>query len=477
MPKQPGRSQMRYKKMNRMGVMRYRYLLTIPILIAAIAITAWIRLPPLEMKRFRPIHYGVNNPLMGWAIDAKSDPELVNVPHTLVHAQLTWRELEPERGEYDFEAFEQLNHIDIWRARGMRGVLRFVMDVPSEHAHMDIPQWLFDELGEAAGGPYQTARGMGFSPDYGEFTLMAAHKRAIEAMGARYNDDPFFAFVELGSIGHNGEWWVDENAPPLPLMLQVRDYFNDYGMAFPNTRLMATSPYQSAKLLQAGLYNPYFGEAERSWDWLDLALYGGYEKQLGVELRGAGIESYKSMPHAAQFSPLIDAEALLSQRPERLIDQLKESHATYISKPPAESLSDQIKDNMSIVHEAMGYRLWVRSVQWQRGARGGESLPIGLQIRNGGAAPMSESWPVRVLLLNESGDRVATKLTRIDTRKLMPGETKINESIDVPIDLPKGEYRLAIEIIDPATGEAAVQWAMYSDRIGLVSVLGNVKIG
>ena len=473
----PARTDARYRRMRALGVGRYRSLLAIPLLLAAIVVVAWIKLPPLETARYRPIRYELNNPLMGWAMPAQTDPSSALIPHTLVHATLSWRDFEPREGEYDFAGFEENCHMKAWRERGMRMILRFVMDVPGDVAHRDIPDWLYEKMGDSPPGAYQTPSGQGFSPDYADFTLMAAHKKAIAALGERYDSDPFVAFVEMGSIGHNGEWWVDVDAgvPGLPLLLQVRDYFADYSAAFEHTSMLAVGPYQSARLLQLGLFNPFLGDMDRTWDWLDMVNYGGYEPQMGTELRGMG-EYYHTAPSGAQFSRRVAAEGLIVQSPERLIEQLRESHTTYISGAPIVGATDELAGNMRIIHEAMGYRLWIRSAQWQSGAYCGESVPISLDIRNSGVAPMSQSWPVRLVLLDEEGRVVAGKLTRIDTRKLMPGESRTNESIDVPIDLPAGEYRLGIAIVDPASGEPAVEWAMVTEREGLISILGRMSI-
>ncbi len=471
----PARAVARYKKLRSFGVHRYRYLAAVPLLLLAIAVVAWIKLPPLATARYRPVRYELNSPLMGWAVPATIEPGSADMAHTLVHATLTWRELEKTEGVYDFTAFEERNHLAAWRALGVRMVLRFVLDEPGEPLHMDVPDWLLPRM-EEPGAFYELDFGAGFSPNYASYELQQAHNAALSAIGARYNDDPFVAFVEMGSLGHGGEWWVDASVAPLPLLLQVRPYFSAYSSAFPDTALLAVSPYQSVKLLQAGLYNPFLGDLDRTWDWLDMANYGGYEAQLGTDLRGMG-EFYKAVPSGAQISRRASAESLLLQSPERLLEQVRECRATYISGAPATGLSDALLSNLRIADEAMGYRLWVRSAQWQRAARRGESVPMSLYLRNSGVAPMCQSWPVRIVLTDVDGNEVAGKVSGIDVRKVLPGESRFNESIDVPIDLPVGAYALGIQIVDPMTGEAGVELAMVSERFGLTSVLGWIEVG
>ncbi len=43
---------------------------------------------------------------------------------------ITWAELEPAEGKYDWEKIERENQTDRWREEGKHLVLRFVCDIP-----------------------------------------------------------------------------------------------------------------------------------------------------------------------------------------------------------------------------------------------------------------------------------------------------------------------------------------------------------
>lgn len=466
----------RYQRMRSLGVPRYRYLMMVPVLLLAIVLTAWIKMPPLDTVRYRPVRHALNNPLTGWAVDASIEPGTAEFSHTLVHATLTWREFEPVEGEYDFDSFERNNHFAKWRELGYRVILRFVLDEPSADASADLPEWLMAQMGDDWGTYYESAYGYGFSPDYADDFLQMKHGQAISALGAKYNNDPFVAFVELGSLGHNGEWWVDTEAgvPVLPLWTQIRNYIAAYSFAFTDTAMLATNPYQPVKLLQAGLYNPFLGDADETWNWVDMATYGGYEDQIGTDLKGMG-EFFKTAPSGGQLAHGAQSEMLMTSNPERLIDQVRECHTTYISNVAATGNSEQTLSNMRIIQETMGYRFWVRSAQWQKLIKRGENMPLTLYIRNSGVAPMSQSWDVVICILKDDRE-VFSSVSSIDTHGIQPGETVFNENIDVPIELEPGEYELGLYVRDPATGEPAVELAMVTKRQGLISVLGGFEI-
>ena len=94
---------------------------------------------------FRQSNQPLVNPLMGYAPWAQS----TKVENTsLVYIGLTWREIEPEPGVYDWEAFEEEYSIAHWRQQNKRYVFRLMCDEPSEESHMDIPDWLYEATGD-----------------------------------------------------------------------------------------------------------------------------------------------------------------------------------------------------------------------------------------------------------------------------------------------------------------------------------------
>ena len=102
------------------------------------------------------------NPLMGYAPCAWE--ETIGEDISLLYMDITWAELEPEEGKYDWEKIERENQTDRWREEGKHLVLRFVCDIPGEEKHMDIPQWLYDKT-DHAGTWYDMEYGKGYAPD------------------------------------------------------------------------------------------------------------------------------------------------------------------------------------------------------------------------------------------------------------------------------------------------------------------------
>lgn len=100
---------------------------------------------------------------------------------TLRYLGLTWRQLEPEEGAYAWETIEQTCHLAELRAQGVHLVLRISCDEPGDEAHLDIPDWLYEQTG--TGRWYDIAYGKGYAPDYTDPVFFAAHERLLRAVG------------------------------------------------------------------------------------------------------------------------------------------------------------------------------------------------------------------------------------------------------------------------------------------------------
>lgn len=466
-------SDRRRRQLDELGVRKLRYLWALPVLALLIALAATLRTPPRTVAQPRPLEGALINPLMGWALDARAQEDWAG---TLVYAQLSWKDFEPEEDRYDFERFERENQLDKWWAEDKRLVLRFVSDVPGAEDHRDIPDWLYERM-DGAGTRYDTPAGRGFSPDYGHPVFMARHLKAMRALGERYNGNDRVAYIEVGSLGHDGTWWVDREhgVEPLPLTGVVSDYLWHYTLFFPDTMLLMRRPYQESEMLGSGLYNTRLGDEDATWDWLNMIRFGGYDDQVDVDTIGRE-DFWKQGPSGAHLASGVNLEWTLTEGLSKLERQLSESHADYVAGLTGQTaLSEQARAGLERATQSMGYRLWVLHASWPSQTRPDYRLAVDALVRNDGVAPMVRSWPVELSLLRE-GEVAAREITGLDTRQLMPGETPVRLSISLPLELAPGQYQLALAILDPATGLPAVKLAMEGGRADLRYVLGEVKV-
>lgn len=472
---------LRETKLRPMGIGGYRSLSVIPLMVALVMLAAWLRAPQTAAESYRPLETEALDPLSGWAIRADSRDQAGALDTSLVYAEVTWAELEPEEGQFAFDAFEERNSLAEWWAEGKRMILRFIADAPGEEGHMDIPRWLYEALGGEgfAGQFYETSSGAGFAPDYSNVLLREAHRRVILALAERYNGHPGVAYIEIGSLGWEGEWMVDltqEEANELPTSTISREYAWHYTSAFTDTLMLMRRPYKEVQLLQVGLYNPQLGDFEATWDYLDVIRSGGYDTQIETDLLGMP-EFYTLSPSGAHIPARLDLERLLTVDKEELTRQIVESRLSYaVIEGDISSLSGEAMESLREIEPLLGYRLWVRSAEWDCRVRSGVRSKVILCLRNDGVAPLHAGWPVELALFD--GEKlVCSQRTGLDSSMLQPGDTELMGWIDVPDAVRPGAYTLKLAIVDPATGEPGVYLTMDEcNPDTLWTELGGIEI-
>ena len=388
------------------------------------------------------------NPLIGNVAWANEDADHEQ-PFTLVYANLTWAELEPEEGRFDFASFEKKNRFDRWRAEGKQLILRFVMDVPSQNRHADIPDWLIDRVG---GTYYNISYGRGYCPDYTSEVLIEAHARVIHALGQRYDSDPFVAYVELGSLGHWGEWHIHNKAGQMPGEA-IRDrYAQVYKDAFTQTPLMMRRPFRFAAYNGIGLYNDAAGQPKDTQIWLDWIANGGAYDATGET------DALVPMPNAWMTSPIggelttnMKKTAHLRDALEQSLSLFERSHTSWIGPGSFVDIARNGEDQAALdqLVRRIGYRLRISSATIDTDAH-----TLSLEWTNDGVAPFYHDWKPCIRLTEADGTQriIALNMHLID---VLPGEFTT-----VQATLPTVSCKIEVGIVDPIHDKPGVTLAM-----------------
>ncbi len=446
------------------------YVLLIPVLLmfaaCASAVTVAITYPASGRE--------LVNPYMGnvaWANDASEREQ----PFTLVYAGLLWSDFEPGEGVYDFESFEKANHFDKWRLEGKHVILRFVMDQPGNRSHRDIPDWLFTKTGKD-GEAYRISYGRGYNPNYENPVLIEAHAKAIAAIGERYGQDPLIAYVELGSLGHWGEWHVHDKLRPLPLS-PIRDlYVAPYLAAFPKARLMMRRPFSIAAQNNMGLFNDASGEAKATEAWLSWIEKGGtYDQTEEGNALASMADAWRTAPIGGELSTSIKDTTLLGNMLDDVLRLFERSHTSWIGPGSFVNIKrgGEYQKALDQLNRTIGYRLRVEESEVLQTADG--SVHVDLTWVNDGIAPFYFDWIPSLRIAG--GDGAGTILyLDMKLRDVQPGETiPVSLSIDKAV-LPEGKCTVYAGIVDPVTGDAGIELAMDTARQGKWYELFQLKL-
>ena len=458
--------------LNSMGnitVKRMGIVCCVSVLVILIAMIAVRRIIPSKTCTYGDTGEVYNNPMMGFAPNADYVEAVGN--NTLVYVDVTWRELEPLEGVYDYERIEEDNFLEMWRRLGKKVVFRFMCDEPSDVEHMDIPDWLYEKTGD--GTFYDTLYGKGYSPNYANETFIEAHARAIEALGRRYGQDSFFCFIELGSVGHWGEWHVkyDEGIKRLPGEDVLLRYVTPYVSAFPDAKLLMRRPFSYVADLGLGVYNDMTGHEEDTDEWLEWLWDGGTysEPETPIELTAVQ-EVWDNAPVGGEFTSSYSMEYMLTENLCKTLELIEKSHMTFIGPKCPIACDEEIRfpDEVSRVKKSLGYRIGVNRcrISYNRITKNAKVL---ISLKNYGTAPMYKDWKVCLYLMGEDGQIIERYETDIELTKLAGGErTECTVKAAMPGNAmySDGVPVFFIGIENPDTGQPEVYMDMDSPRRG-----------
>ncbi|MGN0355113.1 MAG: DUF4832 domain-containing protein [Muricoprocola sp.] len=409
----------------------------------------------------------VTNPLKGfvaWGENYREDPWV-----SFAYVPVYWNLLEPEEGKYDFEELEERCHFKKWGENHVRLILRVVADSPSEERHMDIPQWLYEKMGEA-GDWYDSDYGKGFSPDYRSTVFQEAHAKLIQALADRYGENPQVAFLQLGSLGHWGEWHVNTEAgiEQFPYQNVTDQYVQDYLNCFPASKLLLRRSYEIGAREGLGLYNDSFGDEKSHKLWLSW-IKDGYVSDQNQEKLSGMPDFWKKAPSGGEFATSEETDWYFNpEQFDTTMQLLLQSHTTFLgpNAPKYDECSGEIKQNVEILLQNMGYCLGIRQCTLKREFFS-RKLNLELVWENAGIAPLYQDWPIYLELRDEEGKMVWSNVYESNLSSWTPGTHIFSCELTGAEKLPKGEYTLYAGIMDPWVGESTVTLDMAASEMDL----------
>lgn len=443
-----------------------------------------------EQIRYQSSDAQFVNPLIGYMQNAERSKPYTET--SLVYIDLTWRELEPERGQFDWAAIAESNHLSRWRAEGKHAVLRFVCDLPRKEAHRDIPDWLYAATGD--GMDYDIDYRRGYCPNYANAVFREEHHRALREIGRYFTENwgAFVSYVELGSLGHWGEWHVKyaDGLPYLPKTEIRKEYVDAYTEAFPNARLLSRRSFQEMPA-GTGIYNDVTGnvpETERLLRELsEGADFGSAQEEGAIKPLS---EIWNSAPVGGEYTSNLSMEDMLNRDFRSTLKLIEDSHPSFLGPKIPDmraaaddddrKLSETALLNARKIQGMLGYRyrvteigisdaatedgVWTTLYKLLTGQMGTPQTykSVRVTLRNDGLAPMYFDWPVKLYLM-KTGDRTQCTTYPLGGLQLtkIPENAEASAEVLIPADELDAEHtQLYIGIEDPETGKPSVQLAM-----------------
>ena len=412
--------------------------------------TKFSGLPRGVKVEFKECDRLIVNPFTGYMTWAE-DTNPLSRPLSLAYVPIFWSQLEPRKGEYAFEQLEERMQFARWREENVRFVLRFISDYPQKDGGMEIPDWLYNEL-DGDGDAYNVAYGSGFSPNYANPVFLENHERVMKALGKRYDNSEDVAFIEIGSLGHYGEWHIkaEDGLIPFPKKNITDIYVGHYLSAFKNKKLLMRRSYPIAKSKRLGLYNDMIGDERATEEWIDWYTYGYKSVQTG--------ESLPSMPDFWKYAPSggeISSNTLINNYFGTLYPKVKEqtvaSHTSFIGPCSPVNVSKIFGQyaNIDDFEKTLGYRFALRSAEYGGSVSCGQPLKVTLVMENVGIAPFYYDWKLEYFIADSKNRILKRQKSQLDITAVLH---KVTDRISLDTKgVEEGRYALWVGITNPNT--------------------------
>jgi hypothetical protein len=283
-------------------------------------------------------------------------------------------------------------------------------------------------------------------PDFTDPVFMNhAHDLMLD-FGAKYNGHPAIDHIDVGWIGHWGEWHfteAEDYGSSMPDYATKKQYLDWMMEAFPDTRLIAQ--VNDIDMLKYGTENGMgwradcFGDMRDGWNHMD-NMYPEHTQVAGAE------DVWMNAPVAFETCGWVEHWLILGYDVNEIIDRgLNDFHMSVLnikSRP----IPQEWIDEFEYFQKKMGYRLVLKRLVHMEYASPGETISFHSKWENKGVAPPYLDYPVRYRLRDASDETVAEWESEADIMEWLPGEYEIDDSFRIPDTIDYGDYWIDVSI-------------------------------
>ncbi len=437
--------------------------------------------PVVEVREIRPaLLQGkyLANPGIGWQADGDvSSP--VDLPETVAYADrrtISWRTLNPAKGEYDWSALDA--ELDQATAAGEQFSFRVYSMAGQLSGGQRMPQWVLKE------GVALTPSG---EPDYSNCVYQQRWGEFVDALVQRYDGNPNIAFIDISGYGDFNEWsWQDQTQ-------WDEEWKNAYQNGSPDPAAFKTLDGQARRRLADMFIGGSFSQhacrdGHGRTSLVDYAYPGFRQTQLVMPFAGINQSTqyvhwrrsdvgfrYDCLGRSADDRLVLDAARNAWQRAPVVFELCSQeqfsmaSALTVLQRTHGSLVHDnghnQDVEKLRALLSNVGYRYALRSASLAESPRAGGQLSLSMIWQNLGWAPsypgMGQNFQLHLLLVDASGQQAPIdEIVPVDIAAWMPAEdllqsppeNKVDFTLSLPTRLRTGAYELKVAIIDQRTG-------------------------
>ena len=412
------------------------------------------------------------NPGMGFTTMSAFDGDVEGHPRsTVAYWRFYWDRIEPEDGLYQWDIIDTI--IETATLRGQKVGLGIMP------ANGSAPQW-YRDLGVKGFDYTPESGGRSWMPDHNDPLYLEYMGRLVKEMGERYDGHPGIDHVDIRSVGHWGEWHFGFINPRPQVKPEIRralvDIYLDNFRETPLIMLIGGGSeltyaiengagWRADCLGDLGFFSPTWNHMKHSYQQaLDAAGAGDAWKRAPVHL-----ESCWVMQNWANEG--YDVEHILNEALRWNVSVLNNKSSPV--PPRWQRATDEFK-------KRMGYRIVINYLTIPSKVKAGEKLQIESEWENLGVAPVYRNYLITFKLIPQTripkGIYISDPAYNSDLREWLPGKHKLNLNPDIPSEIKPGKYNLAVALIDPSSGEVAIQLAIEGRDSNGWYVLSEIEV-
>ena len=405
--------------------------------------------PGMGIQTFQRYNGDALNPGVTWSEAGPVSPLKApavspDFPGTSVaYLRWHWATLEPEQGKIHWEIIDLA--LAEARRHGQRLMIR-LMPYDPEHP---LPKW-YRESGARRANSDSSKDAKIWQPDFSDPLYIKYWGALVADAGRRYDGHPDLDSVDISTVGYWGEGWSDY-MPPFQVQKNLIDL---YLKAFRRTQLVMN--FDEPEALQYGTSHgtgwrlDCLGDMKMpSPEMLD---------QYPEEIAETGIqEVWKTAPVSLETCSVPESWVQKGWDVHYILSEALRWHVSTINVKSS-AIPKASQSDFEDFERKIGYRFVLRRAEWQDQLRAGDALQLKTWWVNEGVAPIYRRF---VLAFRLSSPEHSTVIrTEADLRKWVPGDAVFEDPVFVPGDLPAGDYKVSVGLLDPITLQPGIRLAI-----------------
>ncbi|HET6559660.1 MAG TPA: DUF4832 domain-containing protein [Prolixibacteraceae bacterium] len=306
----------------------------------------------------------------------------------------------------------------------------------------------------------------------------------IAKMGKAWDNDPCVAYIEMGLIG----WWGEQHSPFINAEMQklIGDAFV---ASFKNKLIMV----RQAKDFTAYPFGSYWDSFAHASQTNEAEMLIAQDGKWNTSVRGGEVAYDWGDMSKTGTNP--NESLKVKANRDYIIDYIRKVHCNHLGWINIyKTDNDQVKQGADILQQNLGYRFILKEVTYTSNAEPGQPLKVSFTVCNTGSSPFYYNWPVEVSLLDTNTHQPVWKsvFQGVDIRTWLPGDqwdtalrkytiepavNSVKGEFQLPQELSKGEYIVALSILDPGGNVPAIRFAINNYFKGGRHPVGKIGIG